>query len=140
MEPAVTSAQVFRFGLFEADVVRNALTRNGARIKIQDQPFRVLIFLLERPGEIVTREELRLKLWPEGTFVDFDGSLNVILKKLRAAIDDDPDNPRFIETVPKRGYRFIAPVATDVVKPQPDQRTVEPALEAGSATQLIPTP
>src|SRR5580698_3529993 len=110
MEPAVTSAQVFRFGLFEADVVRNALTRNGARIKIQDQPFRVLIFLLERPGEIVTREELRLKLWPEGTFVDFDGSLNVILKKLRAAIDDDPDNPRFIETVPKRGYRFIAPV------------------------------
>jgi DNA-binding winged helix-turn-helix (wHTH) protein/tetratricopeptide (TPR) repeat protein len=138
MEPAVTSAQVFRFGLFEADVVRNVLTRNGARIKIQDQPFRVLIFLLERPGEIVTREELRLKLWPEGTFVDFDGSLNVILKKLRAAIDDDPDNPRFIETVPKRGYRFIAPVATDVVKPQPDQRTVEPALEARSATQLIP--
>jgi eukaryotic-like serine/threonine-protein kinase len=110
MQPAVSSAQVFKFGLFEADVARNTLTRNGARIKIQDQPFRVLLLLLERPGEIVAREELRLKLWPEGTYVDFDGSLNVILKKLRAAIDDDSDNPRFIETVPRRGYRFIAPV------------------------------
>jgi DNA-binding winged helix-turn-helix (wHTH) protein/tetratricopeptide (TPR) repeat protein len=110
MDRASTS-NIFRFGLFEADVAQATLRRNGSRIKIQDQPFRVLIILLERPGEIVSREELRQKLWPEGTFVDFDGSLNVILKKLRTAIDDDSDNPRFIETVPRRGYRFIAPVA-----------------------------
>ena len=116
MERAVASAHIFRFGLFEADIAHNTLTRNGVRVKIQDQPFRVLTLLLERPGEIVTREELRLKLWPEGTFVDFDGSLNVILKKLRAAVDDNSDNPRFIETVPRRGYRFIAPVAVEGVK------------------------
>src|SRR5262245_13987679 len=110
---AVTSGPIFRFGLFEADVSRNILTRKGVRVRIQDQPFRVLILLIERPGEIITREELRQKLWPEGTYVDFDGSLNVILKKLRAAIDDEADNPRFIETVPRRGYRFIAPVSVE---------------------------
>jgi len=111
MESAASSRAVFKFGLFDADVSRNELTRDGVRVKIQDQPFRVLVLLLERPGEVVTREELRQKLWPEGTYVDFDGSLNVILKKLRAAIDDDSDNPRFVETIPRRGYRFIAPVS-----------------------------
>lgn len=111
MESAAAPVKVFRFGLFEADVCQGTLTRAGVRVKVQDQPFRVLLLLLDRPGEIVTREELRQKLWREGTFVDFDGSLNVILKKLRAAIDDDSDNPRFIETVPRRGYRFIAPVS-----------------------------
>ena len=113
MEPAVSSAQIYKFGLFEADVARNTLTRNGVRVRIQDQPFRVLVLLLGHPGETVSREELRQKLWPEGTFVDFDGSLNVILKKLRATIDDESDNPRFIETVPRRGYRFIAPVTVN---------------------------
>lgn len=111
MEPAQSSRQAFRFGLFEADSARNSLTRGGARVKIQEQPFRVLLLLLERSGEIVTREELRQKLWPEGTFVDFDGSLNVTLKKLRAAIDDDSENPCFVETIPRKGYRFIAPVS-----------------------------
>src|SRR5260370_37890175 len=131
MEPAVSSGPVFKSGLFEADVARNTLTRKGVRVKLQDQPFRVLTLLLERPGEIVTREELRQKLWPEGTFVDFDGSLNVILKKLRAALNDDPDNPRFIETVPRRGYRFIAPVSasgktSETVSPEPDEAVVGP--------------
>jgi DNA-binding winged helix-turn-helix (wHTH) protein/tetratricopeptide (TPR) repeat protein len=132
MESAVSSGQIFRFGLFEADVSRNTLTRTGVRVKIQDQPFRVLILLLERPGEIVTREELRQQLWPEGTFVHFDGSLNVILKKLRAALDDDSDNPRFIETVPRRGYRFIAPVSfeTVAVKSQASASEVLPGVEA----------
>ena len=124
MESTAISAKIFRFGLFEADAAQGTLTRNGIRVKIQDQPFRVLLLLLERPGETVSREELRQRLWPEGTFVDFDGSLNVILKKLRAAIDEDPNNPRFIETVPRRGYRFIAPVTSIGVK----QETV-PALE-----------
>src|SRR6202140_2590643 len=119
MERLAASARIFRFGLFEADAGRSTLTRKGVRVKIQDQPFRVLRLLLERPGEIITREELRQRLWPEGTFVDFDGSLNVILKKLRAALDDDSDNPRFIETVPRRGYRFIAPVTVESVAVEP---------------------
>src|SRR5512146_87130 len=110
METGGSPRALFRFGLFEADIARGTLTRNGVRVRIQDQPFRVLVLLLERPGEIVTRAELKQKLWTEGTYVDFDGSLNVILKKLRAVIDDDPDNPTFVETVPRHGYRFIAPV------------------------------
>src|SRR6516164_1190497 len=110
MKSVVASGNIFRFGLFEVDAARNALTRGGMRVKIQDQPFRVLMLLLGRPGEIITREELRQKLWPEGTYVDFDGSLNVVLKKLRAALHDDSANPTFVETVPRQGYRFIAPV------------------------------
>src|SRR5438270_8301635 len=132
MEPSVVSANIFRFGLFQADAAGGTLMRNGVRMKLQDQPFRVLLILLERPGEIVTREELRQRLWSEGTYVDFDGSLNVILKKLRAAIDDDSENPRFIETVPRRGYRFIAPVsvapvalATGTETPPASAKTVE---------------
>src|SRR5215831_17802850 len=90
MKRASGSGNLFRFGLFEADPVGCTLTHNGARVKLQDQPFRLLLLLLERPGEVVTREELRQALWPEGTHVDFDGSLNVILKRPRAALDDDP--------------------------------------------------
>src|ERR1043165_7854235 len=127
MERSVLSANIFRFGLFEADAGRGILMRGGVRVKIQDQPFRVLILLLERPSEIVTREELRQRLWPEGTYVDFDGSLNVILKKLRAAIDDDSDNPRFIETVPRRGYRFIAPVSAVGTRSASDVPATAPA-------------
>src|ERR1043165_2460414 len=134
MERSVLSANIFRFGLFEADAGRGILMRGGVRVKIQDQPFRVLILLLERPSEIVTREELRQRLWPEGTFVDFDGSLNVILKKLRAAIDENSDNPRFIETVPRRGYRFIAPVTSPGAK----QERV-PAPEASQRPGPLPS-
>jgi DNA-binding winged helix-turn-helix (wHTH) protein/TolB-like protein/tetratricopeptide (TPR) repeat protein len=124
MDRVEAPAKLFRFGLFEADAGQNTLTRKAVPVKIQDQPFRVLLMLLERPGEIVTREELRLKLWPEGTYVDFDGSLNVILKKLRATINDDSDNPRFIETVPRRGYRFIAPVSVEE-PPTPTEQSQE---------------
>lgn len=131
MEGLAPVARIFRFGLFEADTGRSTLVRSGSRVKLQDQPFRVLILLLERPGEIVTREELRQKLWPEGTYVDFDGSLNVILKKLRAALDDDSDNPRFIETIPRRGYRFLAPVAVESV-------SVEPLAAANVVVQRNP--
>jgi DNA-binding winged helix-turn-helix (wHTH) protein/tetratricopeptide (TPR) repeat protein len=118
MESTAEVGDVFRFGLFEANSTNNTLTRGGLRVKIQDQPFQLLMLLLQRPGEVVTREELRQSLWPEGTYVDFDGSLNVILKRLRAALDDDPENPRFIQTVPRRGYRFIAPVAVEKI-PEP---------------------
>jgi len=119
MERLAASARIFRFGLFEANAAHSTLSRGGLRVRLQEQPFRVLLLLLEHPGEITTREELRQQLWPEGTFVDFDGSLNVILKKLRAALDDDSDNPRFIETVPRRGYRFIAPVSVASVAVEP---------------------
>jgi Tol biopolymer transport system component/DNA-binding winged helix-turn-helix (wHTH) protein len=102
--------QIRRFGIFEVDLRRRELLRNGLQIKLRDQSFLLLAALLEQPGELVTREELRSKLWPDGTFVDFDHSLNAAIKRLRDAIGDDPETPRFIETVPKRGYRFLAPV------------------------------
>ncbi len=132
MEQTTASASLFRFGIFEADSGNYTLTRGGARIKIQEQPFRLLLLLLERPGEIVSREELRQRLWPEGTYVDFDGSLNVLLKRLRATIGDDPENPRFVETVPRRGYRFIAPVS--IVARKSEQT---PAKAAENASQEI---
>src|SRR5947207_285133 len=135
MEHAVEPNHIFCFGLFEADPARGILSRSGVRVKIQEQPFRLLLLLLERAGEIVSREELRQKLWPEGTFVDFDGSLNVILKRLRAAIDDDPENPRFIETVPRRGYRFIAPVS---VIEKASESEKDPRPVPASAISSIP--
>jgi DNA-binding winged helix-turn-helix (wHTH) protein/tetratricopeptide (TPR) repeat protein len=122
MEQTTASGTLFRFGIFEVDSANGTLTRSGARVKIQEQPFRLLLMLLHRPGDIVTREELRQHLWPQGTYVNFDGSLNVLLKRLRATIGDDPDNPRFIETVPRRGYKFIAPVA--IVQPKFEQALV----------------
>lgn len=138
MEPVTAPARIFRFGLFEADIGTGTLTRNGVRLKIQDQPFRVLILLLEHSGEIVTRAELRQKLWPEGTYVDFDGSLNVVLKKLRAILDDDSENPRFIETIPRRGYRFIAPVevvrgeSSPLPPPSLERDRTQPVRDAAS--------
>ena len=100
----------YRFGLYEADVRAGELRRDGIRIKLQDQPFQVLVALLERPNDLVTREELRLRLWPADTFVDFDHSLNTAINKLREALGDSASNPRFIETKARKGYRFIAPV------------------------------
>ena len=102
--------RVYRFGLFEADLDLSTLTRQGVPVRLQEQPFRILALLLECPGEVLTRDELRKKIWPEGTYVEFDGSLNTALMKLRAALNDSAENPIFIETVPRKGYRFIAPV------------------------------
>jgi DNA-binding winged helix-turn-helix (wHTH) protein len=101
----------FRFGTFEADTASGELRKNGIRLRLQDQPFQVLILLLEHPGEVLTREQLRQKLWPDGTFVDFDHSLNSIINKLREVLGDSATNPRFIETLARRGYRFLAPVS-----------------------------
>src|SRR5580693_2496213 len=106
----VDATTIIRFGLFEVDLARGTLTRQGVRLRIQEQPYRILELLLRQSGEIVTRENLRQTLWPEGTHVNFDGSLNAALKKLRAALQDDAENPRFVETVPRQGYRFLAPV------------------------------
>ena len=111
--PLAQSKRSYRFGLFQADLATRALLRQGVRVRLQDQPFQILTILLERTGEIVSREELRQRLWPADTYVEFDGSLNAALKKLRSALGDSADNPIFIETVPKRGYRFIAPVTCE---------------------------
>src|SRR5579862_4652157 len=107
---------IYRFGFFEAAPQTGELQRNGVRVKLQEQPFQLLVFLLENAGEIVSRESVRQRLWPGNTFVDFDASLSVAVGKLRDALSDSADNPRFIETIPRRGYRFVAPV--EVVSPQ----------------------
>src|SRR6202166_93579 len=101
---------IFRFGAYEADPASGELRKSGIRLRVQEQPFQVLLVLLERPGEVVTREELRQRLWPADTFVDFDHSLNTVINKLREALSDSAANPRFIETLARRGYRFVAPV------------------------------
>jgi DNA-binding winged helix-turn-helix (wHTH) protein len=110
MNLSTPEKKIARFGLFEADLQECVLTKGGLRVRLQDQPFQLLAVLLERPGEVVTREEIRQKLWSADTFVEFDDGLNNAIKKLRAALSDAADNPRFIETVPRRGYRFLAPV------------------------------
>ena len=102
----------YRFSVFEADPQAGELRKNGVRLRIQDQPFQILLRLLERPGQIVTREELKATLWSSDTFVDFDNGLNMAVKRLREALADDAERPIFIETVPRKGYRFIVRVET----------------------------
>lgn len=104
------SRNPIRFGQYEVDVSSGELRKSGVKIRLQEQPFQVLVALLERPGEVVTREELQRRLWPADTFVDFDHSLNTAINKLRDALGDTANNARFIETLARRGYRFIAPV------------------------------
>jgi DNA-binding winged helix-turn-helix (wHTH) protein/tetratricopeptide (TPR) repeat protein/TolB-like protein len=108
-----TQSWRYRFGLFEADTASGELLRQGVPVRVQDQPFRLLTILLGRPGEVVSREEIRERLWPADTYVEFDGSLKAALKRLREALGDSAENPIFIETLPKRGYRFIAPIAVE---------------------------
>ena len=110
MATFVNRPQILRFGAFEANLASGELRKSGVRIKLQDRPFQILAILLEKPGELVTREELQKNLWPADTFVDFEHGLNTAITKLRQALSDDADNPRFIETLPRRGYRFLAPV------------------------------
>lgn len=111
METTPGHSKIISFGLFEADLERGELRKGGVRIKLHGQPFQILVLLLERAGEIVTREEIRERLWPGNTFVEFDNGLNVAVKKLRTALSDDADNARFVETVPRRGYRLLVPVS-----------------------------
>jgi DNA-binding winged helix-turn-helix (wHTH) protein/predicted Zn-dependent protease len=113
MSPHTEPAGILRFGPFEFDPRSRELRKNGLRIRLQEQPLQVLSALLRHPGEVVTREELRSELWSAETFVDFDNGLNTVINKLREALGDSSMSPRFIETEPRRGYRFIAPVASD---------------------------
>src|SRR5208282_897936 len=110
MPAAARSANTVRFEGFEVDLRAQELYKAGRKIKLQVQPFQVLTMLLEQPGEVVTREEMQKRLWPADTFVDFDHSLNTAVKKLRQALGDDKKKPRFVETLPKRGYRFLVSV------------------------------
>ena len=115
MSPDVQARRRYRFGVFQLDTLSGELYKHGIRIKLQDQPCQVLTVLLERVGEVVTREELRQRLWDHDTYVDFDHSLNISINKLRDALGDSAANPRFIETLPRKGYRFLAAVSVEVV-------------------------
>jgi len=105
--------RVARFGLFELDLSAGELRKSGVKLRLQGQPFQVLALLLERAGDVVTREELQQKLWPSDTFVDFDHSLNTAINKVREALGDSASSPRYVETLARRGYRFIAPVQAE---------------------------
>lgn len=137
----------YRFDSYEADLNAAELRRNGARLKLQMQPFQVLVALLEQPGEVVTREDLRLRLWPQDTFVDFDHGLNTAVAKLRDVLGDSASSPRYIETIAKRGYRFVGeasavyaqgksatPAAAATVSPQTQQPSDGPS--GGAEPQL----
>src|SRR5258706_13241102 len=121
--------QTYRFGDFEFDSTWGELRKEGLRVGLQEQPFQILPLLLKRPGEVVTREEVRQALWPGDTFVDFDVGLNSAVKRLRDALSDSADSPRFVETLPRRGYRFIAPLERPPVSlPAAPQAPPRPAL------------
>jgi DNA-binding winged helix-turn-helix (wHTH) protein len=121
--------RTWRFSVFEVDTRREELRRSGAHVKMRDQSFRILVYLLEHAGDIVTREELRQVLWPSDTFVDFDHSLNTAVMKLREALGDSTGRPVYIETIPKRGYRFIAPLAQQAAESPSRTVPAAPAIE-----------
>src|SRR5215467_1815412 len=114
MPQQVGTSQVIRFSTFEVDLWAYELRKGGLRLKLTGQPFQVLAILLEQPGTVVTREEFQKRLWPD-TFVDVDHNLNTAINKIREALGDSSENPRFVETLPRRGYRFIAEVAAPVL-------------------------
>src|SRR5450432_4893837 len=126
------NARTRRFGVFELDLRAGELRRNGLRVKLQEQPFQVLALLLESPGQVVTRDDLRARLWQADTFVDFDHSLNAAIKRLRDALGDSAEHPVFVETVARRGYRFLAPVSTN------GNGAPEPILANGDSTAEAP--
>ncbi len=138
MNPSSPSSRIVRFGTFEADLKSCELRKHGLRLKLSEQPFQVLAILLEKPAEMTTREELRNRLWPRDTFVDFDHGLNNAVMRLREVLGDSSESPRFIETLPRRGYRFIAPVeyiSASSTSEAPSEETGHPlgALGQGAA-------
>jgi DNA-binding winged helix-turn-helix (wHTH) protein len=106
------AAQIFRFGEFELDVEGGELRRAGREVRLPPQPFRLLVFLVRRAGTLVSRDDIRAELWPDGTFVDFDQAVNFTVRQIRDALGDSADKPVYLQTVPRRGYRFIAPVGS----------------------------
>jgi DNA-binding winged helix-turn-helix (wHTH) protein len=127
--------RLVRFGAFEFDPASGDLSKAGRRVKLQNQPRNVLRLLVSRPGELVTREELRRELWPDDTFVDFDNGLNVAIRKIRDAVGDEAPSPRFIETERAHGYRFIAPVSEEPASPEPETGAGVPTMERVGAVE-----
>src|ERR1700691_458643 len=134
MPPSNREAGLLRFGVFEVDLAAGELRKNGARVRLQEQPFQVLALLLRNAGRVVTRDELREKIWPADTFVDFDHSLNTAVNKIREALGDSASSPRFIETLARRGYRFIAPVQREA------QSSPQTGAEPAAAKTTAPVP
>jgi TolB-like protein/DNA-binding winged helix-turn-helix (wHTH) protein/tetratricopeptide (TPR) repeat protein len=139
MPTAIPNERV-RFGVFEADLRSGELYKRGRRIKLHQQPFQVLCLLLERPGEVVTRDELRRKLWASDTFVNFDIGLNSAVRKLRGALDDSAESPRYVETLPRRGYRFIAPVVTPSASVAESETQISETQSEGRAEPAFERP
>ena len=138
MTQPVVSPPLIRFEVFEVDLQGGELRKRGRRVKLQEQPFRVLALLLERPGEVVSREELRQRLWPADTFVDFDHGLNSAVARLREALNDSASQPRFIETIPRQGYRFIALLDLPTLpQPSPPNARSETASSRGRVIVTI---
>ena len=128
----------YRFGAFEADAATGELRRQGVRIKLNAQPFQVLLMLLERPGDLLTREEISRRLWPDGTFVDYEHGVNSAVNRIREALGDTASHPRFLETLTRRGYRFVAPVeriGESELLPEPARSPVTAPPEAASAPE-----
>lgn len=136
--------RVFSFGVYQADEAAGELRKHGVRIKLHSQPFQVLLLLLEHPREVVTREEMRRRLWGDQTFVDFDHGLNSAVNKIREALSDSAAQPRYVETVPGKGYRFIAPVSEAIPAcasaPAPPPSAEPPALSVLSTAEELPAP
>src|SRR5205823_6035042 len=134
----VQNPRIIRFASFEADLHTRELQKHGLKLKLQGQPFQVLAMLLARPGDLVTREEIRSSLWPQDTFIDFDNGLNAAVRRLREALNDNAETPRFVETLPRRGYRFIAPVEKVSVEETVQSETglvTNPSLAINGATE-----
>jgi TolB-like protein/DNA-binding winged helix-turn-helix (wHTH) protein/Flp pilus assembly protein TadD len=139
MNPEVQARRRYRFGVFQLDTSTGELYKHGMRIKLQDQPCQVLTVLLERVGEVVTREELRQRLWDHDTYVDFDHSLNISVNKLRDALGDSAANPRFIETLPRKGYRFLAAVSVEEVSDNRTAAAAAPVTSPAIADVAVPS-
>ena len=131
-----SARRLFRFGVFEADEHTGELRKQGRRLPLQGQPLQVLLLLLDRPGKLVSRAELHQQLWPDGTFVDFDHGLNTAINKIREALGDSASNPRFVETLARRGYRFIAPVEVVNGDPTAAPRSVTAGTISASAAEV----
>src|SRR5947209_18763955 len=144
MRPVAPTATSFRFGLFEVDSRTGELRKQGRQLKLRGRPFDILVLLLARGGDVITREELRQELWQADTFVDFDHGLNSAVNRLRETLGDSAENPRFIETLPKRGYRFIAPIevplaSASAVTAPPAPSTLPPLPASVPLPELSPT-
>src|SRR5438874_4747144 len=129
----LSSGRYIHFGPFRIDQQRQEVTRNGTRLKLQGKVYQTLLTLLEKPGEVVTREELRARLWPEGTHVNYDANVNTTVNKLRLALGDSPDAPAFVETIPRQGYSFVGKVAAGVPSVA-SRREISGGLSDGAAS------